>query len=80
VSEPVPDVLGDLVCSARRCTGEATWALLWNNPRLHTPDRRKVWLSCGEHVDHLSQFLTVRDFLRSVVEVNSLLTTQRATA
>lgn len=54
----------DPVCSARRCTQHAVWALLWNNPRLHTPERRKVWLACAEHRDHLSAFLTVRGFLR----------------
>ena len=27
----------------------ATWALLWNNPKLHTPERRKTWLACDEH-------------------------------
>jgi hypothetical protein len=72
VSEPVPDVVGDLVCSARRCTAEAVWGLLWNNPKLHAPERRKVWMSCEEHADYLTQFLTVRGFLSSVVEVDQL--------
>jgi hypothetical protein len=72
VNEPVPDIVGDMVCSARRCTCEAQQALLWNNPRLHTPERRKVWLSCDEHLDHLSQFLQVRGFLQSVVGVAEL--------
>ena len=43
------------------------WALRWNNPKIHTPDRRKVWLACDEHREHLSQFLGRRDFLREVV-------------
>jgi hypothetical protein len=42
------------------------WALRWNNPRLHTPDRRKAWLACEEHRSHLEQFLAARGFLRSV--------------
>lgn len=39
----------------------------WNNPRLHTPERRKVWAACDEHRDHLSGFLAARGFLRDVV-------------
>lgn len=54
----------DPVCSARRCTQHAVWALFWSNPSLHTEDRRKVWLACPEHRDQLSAFLTVRGFLR----------------
>lgn len=41
--------------------------LVWNNPKLHTPDRRKTWLACGEHREHLAQFLGVRGFLKEVV-------------
>lgn len=74
MSEPVPDVVGDLVCSARRCTAEAVWGLLWHNPKLHT-DRRKVWMACDEHVDYLTKFLQVRGFLASVVEVDELVAT-----
>jgi hypothetical protein len=53
-------------CSARGCRAEASWALLWNNPRLHTPERRKTWLACDEHRDSLSEFLRARSFLRDV--------------
>jgi hypothetical protein len=70
--EAVPDTVGDLVCSARRCGEAATHGLLWNNPKLHTPDRRKVWLACPEHVEQLSEYLQVRSFLRDVVEVETL--------
>ena len=55
------------VCSARGCTAPATWQLLWNNPKVHTPDRRKVWLACDEHRGSLSQFLEARTFLKDVV-------------
>jgi hypothetical protein len=55
-----------LICSARGCTAEATWSLLWNNPRLHTPDRRKTWLACDAHRESLAAFLTARQFLRDV--------------
>ena len=55
------------ICSARGCTAPATWELLWNNPKLHTPERRKVWLACDDHKQSLSDFLGARSFLRDVV-------------
>lgn len=72
MTEPKPARLADLVCSARRCHDGAQWGLLWNNPRLHTPERRKVWLACEAHVEYLSEFLEIRGFLRSVVPVSEL--------
>jgi hypothetical protein len=54
-------------CSARGCQAPATWALLWNNPRLHTPERRKTWLACDEHRQSLADFLGARSFLKDVV-------------
>lgn len=56
-----------LVCSAKGCRGTAEWAHLWNNPRLHTPERRKVWLACDEHRVSLGEFLSVRGFLKETV-------------
>lgn len=53
-------------CSAKGCQDPATWQLLWNNPKLHTPERRKVWLACDEHKGSLSDFLTARQFLKDV--------------
>lgn len=55
-----------VLCSAKGCQRHAVWALLWNNPRLHTPDRRKTWTACDEHRDSLSDFLDRRGFLRTV--------------
>jgi len=55
-----------LICSARGCRATATWALRWNNPRLHTPERRKTWLACPDHREHLSEFLSVRGFLKEI--------------
>ena len=72
LSAPAPDPVGDLVCSARGCRAEADWGLLWNNPALHTPDRRKVWLACTDHREHLEQYLGVRSFLRATVPVAEL--------
>jgi hypothetical protein len=56
-----------LICSAQGCRREAAWALLWNNPRLHTPQRRKTWLACDDHRETLAGFLTLRGFLRETV-------------
>lgn len=55
-----------LICSAKGCTAEASWSLLWNNPRLHTPERRKTWLACDAHRESLADFLAARQFLRDV--------------
>ena len=53
-------------CSAKGCGAAASWELRWNNPKLHTPDRRKVWLACDEHKTSLGDFLAARSFLREV--------------
>ncbi|MFD0786230.1 hypothetical protein ACFQZ8_20220 [Micromonospora azadirachtae] len=55
-----------LICSAKGCPAPATWALRWNNPRLHDPDRRKTWLACPAHRETLGDFLDARGFLREV--------------
>jgi len=63
LSDELPDT-----CSAKGCTAPATWALLWNTPKLHTPDRRKTWMACDEHRTTLGDFLGARGFLKDVVE------------
>ena len=70
----------DFVCSARGCRSRATWALRWNNPRLHTEERRKTWLACDPHLAGLSEHLDVRGFLRETeaVGVDELLVQHRA--
>lgn len=68
---PAPADAGP-VCSARACRTTAVWALRWNNPRLHTPERRKTWLACEEHRESLAAFLGLRGFLRDVVPVTDL--------
>ncbi|MEU9377785.1 hypothetical protein AB0D94_29035 [Streptomyces sp. NPDC048255] len=60
----------DPTCSAKGCRDTAVWVLAWNNPKLHTPERRKTWLACEEHREHLSQFLGVRGFLKDVVKLD----------
>ena len=64
---PAPDQVEPLTCSAKGCQAEALWALQWNNPKLHTPDRRKSWLACEEHRHQLADFLGARRFLLEVV-------------
>ena len=54
-------------CSAKGCTEPALWDLRGNNPKLHTPDRRKIWLACEAHLGSLSDFLGARGFLKDVV-------------
>ena len=61
-----------MICSGRGCRLEATWVLAWNNPKLHTPDRRKRWVACDTHRESLAQFLTVRGFLRETQPVSRL--------
>jgi hypothetical protein len=61
----------DGVCSARGCREAGEWALRWNNPRLHTPDRRKTWLACSNHREHLSSFLELRGFLRETLPADA---------
>lgn len=57
------------ICSAKGCRAEARWVLAWNNPKLHTPERRKTWTACDEHRKSLADFLGVRGFLHDVVPI-----------
>lgn len=54
------------ICSARGCTAEAHWWVVWNNPKIHTPDREKVWAACDEHKASLSDYLAARSMLKRV--------------
>ena len=62
----------DLICSAKDCRAAAVWGLRWNNPKIHTPERRKVWLACDEHRDGLSSFLDRRGFFKDAAPVGEL--------
>ena len=51
----------------RRAAGRRrTWILAWNNPSLHAPGRRKEWVACDAHREHLGDFLARRSFLLDV--------------
>ena len=62
----------DHVCSAKGCRRTAGHAVIWRNPKLHTPERRKVWLACDEHRQSLADFLALRGFLIDIVAVDEL--------
>ena len=55
-----------VVCSARGCRAPASYALVWNNPKVHGPEREKTWVACEEHRQSLADFLDLRGFLRRV--------------
>ncbi|MDQ4500988.1 hypothetical protein [Sinomonas sp. ASV322] len=57
----------EAVCSRKGCRSAATWQLLWNNPRIHTPERRKVWLACDEHREWLEEYLTTRSLWKETL-------------
>lgn len=68
----VPDPVGETICSRTGCTTAATWGMLWNNPKLHPPERRKVWLTCDEHREYFRSYLSSRSFLKDEVAVAEL--------
>jgi hypothetical protein len=59
------------LCSAKGCSAAASWVLAWNNPKIHTPDRRKQWLACDEHRESLGAFLGARGFLRETLPLDA---------
>ena len=65
--ERSPWIPSAAICSAKGCQADAVWDLQWNNPKIHTPERRKSWLACDEHRGSLSDFLGARGFLKDVV-------------
>ena len=56
-----------LICSAKGCSQSAVHDIRWNNPKLHTPERRKSWLACDDHEESLREFLAARGFWRETV-------------
>jgi hypothetical protein len=64
--DPLPQGPDGQVCSARDCHQRAEFDLQWNNPKIHTEDRRKHWLACADHRGSLTAFLSARGFLRDV--------------
>ncbi|NKX53887.1 hypothetical protein [Arthrobacter mobilis] len=58
---------GGKICSRKGCRDGAAWQLLWNNPRIHTPERRKIWLACTAHREWLEEYLTLRGLWRQTL-------------
>lgn len=50
------------LCSRAGCSAAAAWVVEWRNPRIHSPERRKQWAACDEHVAYLRDYLAARDF------------------
>jgi hypothetical protein len=59
------------VCSRKACRTAAKWQLLWNNPKIHTPERRKIWLACGEHRAWLEDYLQTRGLWKETVALGA---------
>lgn len=55
-------------CSRAECRADAARSVVWRNPKIHTIDRRKVWLACDEHVEYLRDFLASRAFPVTVID------------
>jgi hypothetical protein len=56
-------------CSRAGCSAVATHTVNWRNPRIHSPERIKVWLACADHREYLREFLEARSFPVLVVPV-----------
>ena len=59
------------VCSRKACRAEASWQLLWNNPRIHTAERRKIWLACAEHRGWLEDYLQTRGLWKETLPLDA---------
>lgn len=59
----------DPTCSRAGCNQAASDRIEWRNPKIHTEDRVKVWLACGEHSDFLAEFLRARSFPVKVISL-----------
>jgi len=72
--------IDDLRCSKAGCRETAVWNVNWRNPRIHTPDRVKVWLACDEHRDFLHDYLATRGFPVVTTPVGTSVTRVEETA
>ncbi len=63
--------LQSTTCSRAECRRAGVWRLDWRNPRIHSIERVKTWLACDDHVDFLSEFLSLRDFPLTITALNS---------
>jgi hypothetical protein len=56
------DAGSEPICSRAECREPATFTVNWRNPKIHSPERVKVWHACDEHVGYLRDYLDARDF------------------
>ena len=61
-----PSLIEPVRCSAKGCHSPALHVLVWNNPKVHAPDREKTWVACDAHRQSLADHLDVRGFLQRV--------------
>jgi len=66
----LPGNAPEVVCSRKGCRAPATTQLLWNNPKIHPADRRKIWLACDDHVAWLEDYLQSRSLWKETVPLN----------
>ncbi|TDT80236.1 MULTISPECIES: hypothetical protein [Micrococcaceae] len=59
------------LCSRKACRSEASWQLLWNNPKIHAPERRKTWLACAEHRVWLEDYLQTRGLWKETLPLQA---------
>ena len=59
------------LCSRTACRAEASWQLLWNNPKIHAPERRKTWLACAEHREWLEDYLQTRGLWKETLPLQA---------
>ncbi|TXK17835.1 hypothetical protein FVQ89_12395 [Homoserinibacter sp. GY 40078] len=57
-------------CSSAGCTAGAEFRVNWRNPRIHGPERVKVWLACPTHRETLAAYLSSRGFPVAVSAVD----------
>lgn len=58
------------ICSRKACGDRALWQLLWNNPKIHTTERRKIWLACGGHRNWLEDYLNSRGLWKETLPLH----------
>lgn len=58
-------------CSRAGCQLAASSLIYWRNPKVHSPDRRKTWAACSEHLEFLVDYLKARNFYLEDEELES---------
>jgi hypothetical protein len=62
IGDPGADDRSVARCSRAGCELRATYTVNWRNPKIHSPERVKVWHACDDHVEYLHDYLGARDF------------------